>query len=436
MQDTYSVDNIDLTYIDNLVGTEVPDGADISYLENEAGSEDYSGEYVSEPNEQYSDDSSVDYNTDYSQNSGEYYGDNPGEVDSLYSEEGSVEGDGSESVFYPTAETNTTAQPQGGGRTIDVDSDFGGNLESAIASANNGDVVVLGSNRYYTSGLTLDKDITLDGREGAVIDGGGTANSVIKVTPGASNATIQNIEITNANNGISGNGASNLTLQNLEIHNIGVGQPSRYGDNNTGISLSNADGIQIKDSRIYNVGRKGIGIGATQGGLISNVTVQDVNLDAQHAQSHDAAGIKFYNTNDVTVSGSYLSDINANHIWNDTTSNTKIEGNTIENVGSDFIAPGFNDNVEISGIYTEKSHNSSVRDNTVTANDGFSAFNATAFSSQTMDLGYNNFSSMATETTDYWTNQAAETQIATTTNPADANFSLFSDQYYGQANIG
>ena len=485
MQDTYSVDDINLQYIDQLVDTEVSDGGDTSYLENENNSEDtdnnsesnegYSedsdySDNNSESNEGYSEDS--DYSDNNSESNGEYsedsdysdnnsesnekysedsdYSDNNSESNEEYSEEGSDESTDSlypesgensddtsgESVFYPTEGTNTTAQPEDGGNTIYVDSDFGGDLEGALASANNGDVVVLGNNRYYTSGITLNKDITIDGQEGSVIDGGGNAESVIKVTPGASNATIQNIEITNANNGIAGNGASNLTLQNLNVNNIGNGQTIRYGQNNTGIELTNADGIQILNSEVFNVGRKGIGIGATQGGLVSNVTVEDVNLDAQHVQSHDAAGIKFYNTDNVTVSNSYLNGINANHIWNDTTSGTTIEGNRIDNVGSDFLAPGFNDNVEISGIYNEKSYNSSVRNNTVTANDGFSAFNATEFTTQTMDLGNNNFSSSNTGTTDYWTNQSAETQIATTPNPADANFNSFSDQYYSQANIG
>ncbi|MDJ0589093.1 MAG: cellulose binding domain-containing protein [Pleurocapsa sp. MO_226.B13] len=37
-------------------------------------------------------------------------------------------------------------------KIIYVDSDFGGNLEKAIAAANDGDLVQLGSNTYYTRG--------------------------------------------------------------------------------------------------------------------------------------------------------------------------------------------------------------------------------------------------------------------------------------------
>ena len=495
MQDI-SVDstNLDLDYehINELVNTEVLGPEDSSYLENESYSEDNSdsGEYASEEGG-YSSDSSQGYdsgnsedgnsgdeNGDYtseeggyssdssqgydSENSGDdnsgddngdytsegdgsnnndssqgYDSENSEDVDSLYSEDGNSENssnESNESVFYPN-EGESTAEPQNGGNRLDVESDFGGDLESAIASAKDGDVVALGNNRYYTDGITLDKDITLTGKGGSVIDGGGTSNSIIKVTAGASGSTIENIEITNGNNGIAGDGASNLTLRNLEIHNIGNSQTNRYGQNNTAIELSHVDGIQISDSEIYNVGRKGIGIGATVGGVISNVDVRDVNLDAQHAQSHDAAGIKFYNTTDVTVANNYLSNINANHIWNDTATGTKIQGNTIDNVGSDFIAPGFNDNVEISGIYNEKSHNSSVSNNTVTAIGDFSAFDATTFTTETMSISNNNFSSMATDTTDYWTNQGAEQLIATTEDPKAADFSLFADEYNNTAHI-
>jgi len=72
-----------------------------------------------------------------------------------------------------------------------------------------------------------------------------------------------------------------------------------------------------------------------------------------------------------------------------------------------------------------------VRGNTVNALDNFAGFNATAFTTQTMLIEANSFSSMEvdTTTTDYWTNQEAETSIAITENPDQANFGLFSTQY-------
>ena len=318
---------------------------------------------------------------------------------------------------------------------ISVDDDFGGDLARAIAAANDGEVVLLGNRTYYTSGITIDKDITLDGQADSVINGGGTSGTILSLNQQASGATIQDIEITNGNNGIYSYGASNLTLQNLEVHNIGNTQRIADGQNNTGITLDRAEGLRLLDSKVYNVSRKGVGIGDTDGALISNLTVQEINLEAQHAQSHDAAGIKFFNTNDVLIKDSYFSDINANHIWNDTTNRTSIENNVIERVGEDFIKPSFNDNVDISGIYNEKSSNSVVRDNYGTAVGEFTALNATEFTTETMVMENNDFSSFELNTQDYWVNEAAEKLIATTEDPSAADFSLFADEYAAQADI-
>lgn len=322
------------------------------------------------------------------------------------------------------------------GNVISVDNDFGGDLKSAIAAANDGQVVQLGGNTYYASEITIDKDITIDGQEGTVIDGGGTSDSIIYLNEGATGATIQDIEITNGNNGIFGQSANNLTLQNLNINNIGVNQTIREGQNNTGIIMNHAEGLQLLNSVIDNIGRNGVSVGDTNGATISGIKVQNVNLAAQHAQSHDAAGIKFFNTNAIVLKDSYFSDINAMHIWNDTTNGTVIENNTVEDVGSDFLAPSFNTNVDISGIYNEKSSNSIVRNNVGTAFEGFDAYNATEFTTETMTLENNNFSSMATNTQDYWVNESAETLIAVTEDPYAADFSLFADEYLNQANIG
>jgi hypothetical protein len=330
------------------------------------------------------------------------------------------------------SEPNTTVPvtTENGGDVINVDSDFGGNLNNAIASANSGDVVELGNNTYSASGINIDKDITLSGQDGSVIDGGGSSGLILNITQDADGATIQNLEITNGNIGINSFGASNLTLQNLDINNIGISQPNQDGQNNTGMVLNQADGFQVIDCSISNIGRKGIGIGDTIGGTVSGVTVDGINLAAQHPQNHDAAGVKFYNTTDVAVKDSNFFNINAHAIWNDTSTGTTIENNTVQDVGSDFIAPGFNTGVgSINGIYEEKSANSKVNNNNVTANEGFLAFNATDFSTKTLSLGDNNFSSQELGTTDYYVNEQAENLIATTENPTEANFDLIAADY-------
>lgn len=323
-----------------------------------------------------------------------------------------------------------------GSNLIDVDNDFGGNLGSAIGAANGGDVVKLGSNTYYTDGITIDKNITLEGQEGSKIDGSGTSGTIMTFTSGASGATVRNIEVTNGNNGLFGNGATNLTIDNVDVNNIGLNQTIRHGENNTAIIFQRADGLKLTNSDIRDIGRKGVGIGDTSNAEISGLNVQNVNLAAEHAQSHDAAGIKTYNTNNVAIVNNTFSDINAFNIWNDTANASKIEGNTMQGVGEDFLAPGFNTNVSIAGIYDEKSSNSTVKYNSGNSVDRFLVFDATEFSSQSLDFGDNNFSAYELGTQDYWVNEEAEKLIATTEDYSSANFSDVSDAYYSQANIG
>ena len=157
---------------------------------------------------------------------------------------------------------------------ISVDDDFGGDLEKAIATAEDGEVVQLGNRTYYTWGITIDKNITISGQDDSVVDGSGTSGAIFEITSEASGATIQNLEITNGNNGIYGFGASNLTLQNLEVHNIGNSQKIADGQNNTGITLDHAEGLRLLDSNIYNVSRKGVSVGDTDGAVISGLNVQ------------------------------------------------------------------------------------------------------------------------------------------------------------------
>ena len=322
------------------------------------------------------------------------------------------------------------------GTTINVETDFGGDLEAAIAAATNGDVVELGAKTYTTSGIVINKDITINGREGSVVDGGGTSNAIFDLIAEGSGTTIQNVEITNGNNGVRIDEATDVTLQNLEIHNIGITETIREGKNNSGITLSYADGFQILDSELYNIGRTGVGVNNTDGGVVSGLTIEDINLAGENAQSYDAAGIKTFNTNDILISDNELSGINAISIWNDITTGTTIDNNVITGVGEDFLKPDFNPNVDIFGIYNEKSHNSVVTNNQATAIDGFLAFKSTEFSTQTMVFENNDFSSQELNTTDFWTNEKAEIYVAVTPDPRAGGFELFEESFFEQANIG
>lgn len=330
-------------------------------------------------------------------------------------------------------------------RIINVDQEFNGDLDKAVSAANDGDTVQLGEKTYKTSGLELNKDITIDGVPGkSIISGNNTSKSIITINVDGGGSTIQDVEITNGASGINVLNASDVTLQNLEIHNIGIEKVDRSGVDNFGINLSVADNFKILDSEIYDIGRKGIGVVDTDGGLIEGLTIKDINLDANHAQSYDAGGIKLFNTNDVTVKDNELSKINAFYIWDDLTSNTVLDGNKLTGVGDSFEAPDFNGNVTVAGMYIEKTYKTSVDNNQITSVDDrrpdagtFLAFDATEFSTETLDLGENNdFTNQSLNTTDYWAAEEAEKLIATTEEPLDANFDLFSDEFYSGSSFG
>ncbi|MGL5832414.1 MAG: right-handed parallel beta-helix repeat-containing protein [Waterburya sp.] len=330
-------------------------------------------------------------------------------------------------------------------RIINVDQDFDGDLDKAISAANDGDTVALGKKTYTTSGLEINKDITIDGFRGeSIISGNNTSESIITINVDGGGSTIQDVEITNGASGINVLNASDVTLANLEIHNIGIEKVDRSGVDNFGINLSVADGFKVLDSEIYDIGRKGIGVIDADGGLIEGVTLKDINIDANHAQSYDAGGIKLFNTNDVTVKDNKMSKINAFNIWDDLTSNTVLDGNEITGAGDSFKAPDFNGNVSVAGIYVEKTYNTFADNNKVTSVDDrrpnagvFLAFDSTEFSSESLVLGENNdFSSQKLDTTDYWANESAEKRIATTEDPLEANFSLVADDYFNGDTFG
>ena len=325
-------------------------------------------------------------------------------------------------------------------KVLNVDKDFGGDLDKAIAAANDGDTVEQGRKTYKTDGIELNKDITIDGVRGqTVIDGGGTSNSVFTLHSDASGTTIKDAEITNGDNGVNVTGAKNVTLSNLDVNNIGIENPVRNdGTHNIGISLADADGFKVLDSEISDIGRKGIGVIDTDGGIIDGVTLSNINLAAEHSQSVDAAGIKLFNTNEITISDNKLSGVNAFNIWDDITSNTTIDGNEITGVGDDFLAPEYNTFVRVGGIYVEKTHQTTVDNNKVTVgNDDFYAFDATEFSTETMVLGDNNeFPSTDIGSTDFWANEEMEKKVAITEDPDAADFSLFADDFYNGGTYG
>ncbi|MCM3573690.1 nitrous oxide reductase family maturation protein NosD [Mesobacillus subterraneus] len=97
----------------------------------------------------------------------------------------------------------------------------GRSIQSAVEGAGNGDTILV-SPGVYKENVRIDKEITIKGEEGAIIDGGGKGNVII-VT------------------------ASNVVLEGLTIQNSGTGQED------SGIYIKKAHHNVIKNNTLKNV---------------------------------------------------------------------------------------------------------------------------------------------------------------------------------------
>ena len=265
----------------------------------------------------------------------------------------------------------------------------GGDLQAAIDSAKNGDVIKLEAGTYDISDLTINKQITIDGTDGTVLDGGGSETG-INILSGGSGSVIQDVEMMNfQDRAISGTGAKNLLLQNLDIHHVGIGSPLQGDNRNTAIHLDGADGFQILNSNITDVDRKGIGIGVTNGGVISGVSIAGINEGNNHDRTWDVGAIKSFQASNIDVIGNAADAINGNALWFDHSDGVYAQDNIITNVGLGDI--GLNgaqiDNTR--GLYFETSTNSGASNNTITGENGFEMITVTNQSAGSFSLGDN-----------------------------------------------
>jgi nitrous oxidase accessory protein len=189
-----------------------------------------------------------------------------------------------------------------------------GALSSALASAAEGDEIVLAPGRY-SGPVVIDRPLTLTGEDGAVIDGGG-AGSVITVD--AADVTVQGLRVVNSgrvhepidagikltrsaararvlDNHLSGNlvgvdihGARDALVKGNRIEGLRL---ARMNDRGNGIYVWNAPGSVVEDNEIR-YGRDGI---------FSNVSKRNAYRDNLMRDLRFA--VHYMYTNDSEVSG-------------------------------------------------------------------------------------------------------------------------------------
>ena len=119
---------------------------------------------------------------------------------------GSVDGTNTTETFEPGTNNASAGErvesPENAGRGADIDAGPGvtvppgGDIQSAVDSANDGDVIKLEAGEYNISNSNIYKNVTIDSVEGTVLNGNG-AEVGINLSSGASGATIQDVELTN-----------------------------------------------------------------------------------------------------------------------------------------------------------------------------------------------------------------------------------------------
>jgi len=185
-----------------------------------------------------------------------------------------------------------------------------GALQTAIAGALPGDVLILGPG-VYPGPVTLDRPVTLDGQGAAVIDGQGTGtvititgagvtlrgltvrgsgrshetiDSGIKLVKGASGALIENNRLEDNLHGIDVHGARDTVARGNTI--LGR-QDARMTERGNGVYVWNAPGTRI-ESNIVRHGRDGIFANTSKDNVFTGNLFRDLRFAVHYMYTHNS----------------------------------------------------------------------------------------------------------------------------------------------------
>lgn len=169
----------------------------------------------------------------------------------------------------------------------------GQSIQDAIDQAKNGDILII-SPGLYKENIVINKEITIKGENGAIIDGGAKGN-VVKVT--ASNIVLDSLTIENSGFGQEDSGiyiekANGNVIRNNILQNV-----------HNGIYIANSSGNKLLENKISSYeahfSKRGNGIHMFKGGKHL--------LDRNHI-SKVQDGIYFDFTKGIEVTGNRISD--------------------------------------------------------------------------------------------------------------------------------
>lgn len=238
-------------------------------------------------------------------------------------------------------------------------------LQQILNNSVNGDIVTLNNGTYFGN-FAIDKEITLQGKPGAIIDAQGKGNALHLQN---SNITIKDLEIINwgadlteQNAAIySDTKASNILIKNNQLQGSGFGiwlqkaehievlnntivgdNTLRSADRGNGIQLSMVKHVLVRGNNVSNT-RDGLYIISSQENVLQNNTMHDLRYGIHYMYSHNnkvlnnlafntRAGYALMSSKHLVVSGNTSKNSeDYGFLMNFITSST-ITDNVIENV--------------------------------------------------------------------------------------------------------
>ena len=163
----------------------------------------------------------------------------------------------------------------------------GDSIQAAIDAADEGDTIVVHAGEYHQSVVISTNDITLEGEEGAILDGDSPADTgttlgvdAIRLSAGVSGVTIEGFEIRDYTAGARSSGivawndgTSDITVEDNEIHD-NAWNGILVGNEGTGLHT----GWVIEDNEVYDNGYVGIEITAGE-----DCKIEDNEVDGEEA---------------------------------------------------------------------------------------------------------------------------------------------------------
>lgn len=250
----------------------------------------------------------------------------------------------------------------GTGTATEIIVESGGSIQTAVSSANSGDVIIVKPGTYSENiRITTTPDLVIrseSGKPGDTIVAAKSSTSSVFYTE-VNNITISGFNITGVDSssaaGVYLVRCSNCTITGNDLSDNYIGIYLRYSDYNRVLNnavLGGYRGIYLQDSNYNNVSGNGAS-SSTQSGI--HITRSQRNTLSNNIANSNNYGIVLENADFNNLNGNTVNSNNAYGLYLTNSSNCGLAGNTAS--GND------------RGIYLIRSNSTAISDNKVSGND-------------------------------------------------------------------